>query len=182
MARAYGEPGVSVSLSVTEGQEAWARTSSRSVLALVVVLTAAAALLSIPTPATVAVVQPVPVLGAHRHLAHLGGIGWGIAHPREVSNGGDGTGHIHRIHWKNWGAERAFGHGKVGALRPRGGPFKRLVRIRLRAQRLGHCPGLTPPAYRRLLFRVAPRPGAPVGPHWHLWGPPRNGHICQRNP
>jgi hypothetical protein len=171
-----------VSLSVDVGQEGRRRVPSRRALALAVVLTAAAALLSIPAQTTVAVGQPVPVLGAHRHLGHLGGIGWGTAHPRQLSNGGDGTGHIHRIHWKTWGAERAFGHGMVGALRPRGGPFRRLVRIRLRAQLLGHCPGLTRPAYRRLYVRVALRPGAPVGPHWHLWGPPRNGHICQRNP
>lgn len=169
-----------MSLSVNVGQEERRRTPLTRALALAVVLTAATALLSIPTQTTVAVAEPVPVLGAHRHLAPFGS-GWGTAHPRRIYNGGDGTGLITRIHWKNWGAERAFGHGKVGALRPRGGPFKHLVRIRLRAQKLGHCPGLTRPAYRRLFVRVAPRPGAPVGPHWFLWGPPRNGHLCQRN-
>lgn len=166
-----------MSVSVHVGRTRRRRALSLRALAVAVVLTAASALFSIPTQAMVAVGQPVPVLGARTHLGQLGGEGWGLAHPRRIYNGGSPSGLVIRIHWKHWGANRAFGHGRTFLYRPGGGFFKRPGRIMLRAQRLGHCPRHTRFAYTHLAYRIARRPGEPVRGDWHPWGPLARQHL-----
>jgi hypothetical protein len=115
-----------------------------------------------------------PTLGSPAHLAPTA-TGWGRAHPGHVFNGGDPSGEVARLTWRHWGATTATGRGVTWLLRPEGGYFARPGRIVLRAEALGTCPDGTA-AYTRLEFRVASRPGGPVGARWRPWG--GDGDIC----
>jgi len=125
-------------------------------------------------PGASATVAKVPVLGAKGFSAGHG-YGWGTAHPRSISNGGDPSGFVYRIAWRHWGANRAIGYGKTPILKPTGGYYSSLGRITLRAQRLGRCGGHR--AYTRMYFRGVRKPGGPLG-RWQGWSW-MGGNICR---
>jgi len=135
--------------------------------------TAAAGYTTARAGARARVIQ-VPVLGAKGFSAGQGW-GWGTAHPRSISNGGDPGGVVYRIAWRNWGAKRALGYGKIPIFKPTGGYYSRLGRIVLRAQRLGRCGGHR--AYTRMYVRSVRKPGGPLGT-WHAWTW-RSANICR---
>ena len=58
----------------------------------------------------------VPTLGVHWNLN--GGLGYGNAKPRTISNGGDPTGIASAISWQSWGGARAIGTGKSDWVAP----------------------------------------------------------------
>ena len=107
-----------------------------------------------------------PVLGAKAY-AHNGS-GFGAAHPKLFSNGGDPSGVVSHIAWRHWGAAHADGTGKNALFRPEGGYYATLGTVTLRAYDLGHCPGSHRLAYRRLKFRAPAVPGGQLGP-WTSW-------------
>jgi hypothetical protein len=112
-----------------------------------------------------------PVLGSKQYELPMAARGFGRAHPRSFSNGGDGTGWVRQITWTDWGARVAYGHGFTQVYARGGYPRVRAV---VRAYHLGTCQGR--PAYLRLSIRRAPQPSAPVSPRWERWQPtPR---IC----
>lgn len=115
-----------------------------------------------------------PKLGHRRHFAPYGK-GWGRVSPRKVYNGGAPSGLAKRVSWRDWGADRSFGRGKIALYRPEGGYYGRLGNVQLRAQRLGHCGRHA--AYTRLWVRVADRPGEPVSGPWHKWA--GGGSLCR---
>ena len=125
-------------------------------------------------PAAVASATPEPGLGSPGHLAPTAK-GYGKAHPGYVFNGGDPSGEVAQLEWRHWGATVARGRGVTWLLRPEGGYYARPGRILLRAEGLGPCPDGTP-AYTRLEFRVAHRPGGPLGDSWRPWA--GDGDIC----
>jgi hypothetical protein len=109
----------------------------------------------------------VPVLGSKKFAPQ--GAGFGHAHPAHIFNGGDPSGDIIHVSWKHWGATRSFGKGKTYIFEPQGGYYNRPVRIRLRAQALGRCPGGGgKPAYTKLYVREPSKPGGNLG-KWHAW-------------
>jgi hypothetical protein len=108
----------------------------------------------------------VPVLGSKQFAPH--GAGFGHAHPAHIFNGGDPSGDIVHVSWKHWGADRSTGRGKTYIFKPGGGYYNRPVRIQLRAQALGQCPGNARPAYTKLYFREPSKPGGKLG-RWHAW-------------
>jgi hypothetical protein len=114
-----------------------------------------------------------PVLGGKAYAPH--GSGFGTARPREIFNGGDPSGLVTSIRWRSWGGKSAFGSGRGSIFRPEGGYYPQQVTIKLWAHGLGHCPGSTRRAYRRLSFRSPDRPGGPLGP-WRSWSGSRT--IC----
>lgn len=114
-----------------------------------------------------------PVLGSKSYRAPEGA-GWGTVEPRTINNGGDPTGIVEDLSWKQWGATDAYGYGKSFIERP-GGGFYPLVDVELRASDLGHCTAAGPLAYEQLAIRVPARPGAPLG-GWIPWG--GSGSIC----
>jgi len=113
-----------------------------------------------------------PVLGSTQYALPMAARGFGRAHPRSFSNGGDGTGWVRRITWTDWGADVAYGHGFTQVyVRGVGYP---LVRAVVRADDLGACQGR--PAYLRLSIRRALRPSSPVSRRWKPWQP--SPRIC----
>jgi hypothetical protein len=139
-------------------------------LSLLLALTAVLVLL----PSALASATAEPVLGSPNHLAPAAK-GYGKAHPRHIFNGGDPSGEVAKLVWRHWGAATAKGRGVTWLLRPEGGFYARPGRIVLRAEALGTCPDGTA-AYTRMDYRVAHRPGGPVGKHWHPWA--GDGDIC----
>jgi hypothetical protein len=137
----------------------------------------AVALLGVPVHSAIAsTASPrAPVLGAKNFVPS--GSGWGQAHPRMIHNGGAPSGMVRHIRWSHWGANRAIGRGKIPLYRPGGGYYRKMGRIVLRAQRLGHCRGQGRRAYTRLYVRSARRPGGPVSKRWHPWS--SGGDICR---
>ena len=119
-----------------------------------------------------ATVAKVPVLGATGFSAGHG-YGWGIVHPGSISNGGAPGGIVDRITWRHWGADRAFGYGKMPIYSPSGGYYQKLGTVVLRAQRLEACGGHR--AYTRMNIRVVRKSGGPLGT-WQPWTP--GGNIC----
>jgi hypothetical protein len=115
------------------------------------------------------------VLGSKR-LVSPDGDGFGTAHPADIYNGGDPSGHVTHIRWTDWGPTVATGVGLNAILQPQGGYYPGLVTIQLRAYDIGRCTAHGPLAYRKLSAREPSRPGGPLGP-WSAWG---GGHttIC----
>jgi hypothetical protein len=148
--------------------------SPSRILALVAPLLVAAFVAVTLVPVVQATGAEEPLLGSPAHYAPTGQ-GWGKPHPRHVFNGGDPSGEVAKIEWSHWGDATATGRGVTWLLRPEGGYYARPGRIVLRAEGLGVCPDGTT-AYTRLEFRVAHRPGGPVGKHWQLWA--GDGDIC----
>jgi hypothetical protein len=107
----------------------------------------------------------VVVLGAKEFTGSYG-YGFGTEKPKRFFNGGDPSGLVSNIHWRNWGAPTAIGHGLTSIFKPQGGYYRKLVRIKLQARGIGTCDGKQ--AYQQLRFRVPHRPGGPLG-GWHLW-------------
>jgi hypothetical protein len=147
-----------------------AAVAALTVVVLGLVLVVAAASRSGATPGA-----DEPVLGSPAFMAPEGE-GWGTPHPRWIFNGGDPAGSVSRLHWKDWGDPAATGRGKTPLLRPGGGYYRRPGKIELRADHLGSCPDGTY-AYTRLHFRIAHRPGGPLGHRWHGWTT-ASGNIC----
>jgi hypothetical protein len=108
-----------------------------------------------------------PVLG-NRSFAAPYGDGFGEPHPREIYNGGVPSGLIESISWRDWGAPVSFGHGLGHQYRPHGGYYRHPVQVRLRAEKLGTCPGSRRPAYTRLKAKFQKKPGGAFGP-WFSW-------------
>jgi hypothetical protein len=96
----------------------------------------------------------------------LGGSGWGRTRPEAIFNGGDPSGLVTDIHWRNWGGPEAIGFGKTYLAKPQGGYFSTLGRVELRAGGRGHC-GLQR-AYTKLWVRLPHAPGGPLG-RWGSW-------------
>lgn len=121
---------------------------------------------------------PVPnvVLGS-ASFALPSGEGWGTVRPAKIFNGGDPSGLVSNIHWASWGGGTANGHGLNAIFKPGGGYYGDLVRIDLRASRLGRCTASGPRAYTELSVRVPSRPGGPLGP-WTSWSAGKG--ICRR--
>jgi hypothetical protein len=139
-------------------------------LPLALVLTAAVVL----APGAVATAATEPVLGSASHLAPAAK-GYGKAAPHHLFNGGDPSGEVAKLEWRNWGGPTATGRGVTWLLRPEGGYYARPGKIVLRAEALGTCPDDTA-AYTRMEYRVAHHPGGPVGRHWRPWS--GDGDIC----
>jgi hypothetical protein len=96
------------------------------------------------------------------------GAGWGTAKPAKIFNGGDPSGLVTQIHWTHWGSKASIGHGRNAIFKPRGGYYRRLVHIELRAYDIGRCSSNGPRAYTRLSVREPSRPGGPIG-KWVSW-------------
>jgi hypothetical protein len=96
------------------------------------------------------------------------GKGWGKVKPKTIFNGGDLNGLIKNVHWKSWGGRVARGHGRNSIFKPQGGYYRHPVRIKLKAHALGHCPGSSRRAYRKLSVRVPRKPGGRLRP-WLSW-------------
>ena len=108
-----------------------------------------------------------PVLGKGNLAPYA--IGWRTAHPAVLSNGGVPSGRAWNLRWSNWGGGSATARGLTWLYRPSGGYYSKPGAIELRAYRLGQCVAGGPPAYTRLVVRVAIRPGGPLG-RWYAWG------------
>ena len=115
--------------------------------------------------------RPLPskvVLGSASY-AGPNGRGWGKEKPSLIFNGGVPSGLARGIRWKKWGAAVSYGRGRIAIYKPRGGYYSKLAVIKLRASRLGTCPGEGGwPAYTRLQARVPKRPGGKLG-KWFSW-------------
>jgi hypothetical protein len=95
-------------------------------------------------------------------------VGWGTYKPPEIFNGGDPSGMVSGIHWKDWGKKDAKGIGKTSIFMPGGGYYPGLVSADLRTSDLGHCTAGGPLAYEHLSVREPSKPGGPLGP-WSSW-------------
>jgi hypothetical protein len=108
-----------------------------------------------------------------------GAPGWGSAHPRSITVGGDPALVINDIRWRGWGGPHARGVGRAAAFTGHGGSaYQRQVRVELRAYELGRCRAAGPRAYRNLRLPMPPRPGAPMG-QWFILGGGAHG-LCRR--
>jgi len=134
-----------------------------------------AAVAAVPSAAAARSSSPAVVLGSSQH-GSSSAYGWGTPHPSRFFNGGDPSGLVTHVYWTHWRYPRAYAKGKAYAAKPGGGYYARSVRIILRAGDLGRCDGAL--AYRRLHYRMAPKPGAPLQVHWHAWGGGL-GNICR---
>lgn len=141
--------------------------SSCGVLAAMVLLCAAA------EPVTAEAARP-PVLGAKAFAPN--GFGFGTVKPKSISNGGDLSGLVVKIRWRGWGGEAARGRGLGNQFRPGGGYFRKRVKVRFRATRLGKCGHSGPLAYRVLMTRMQTRPGGEFG-NWFPWSGRRT--VCR---
>jgi hypothetical protein len=121
-----------------------------------------------PTPA-----EPVPVLGS-KSFALPYGAGFGHPEPEVIFNGGDPSGEVSKIHWRNWGDPSAIGTGQTPIFKPGGGYFRKRARVELRATKLGECGAKV--AYTRLEIRAPKRPGGKLG-KWMLWSGEKT--ICE---
>jgi hypothetical protein len=107
-----------------------------------------------------------------------GAPGWGDAHPRSITVGGDPALVINDIRWSGWGRPQASGVGRAAAFTYHGGStYRRQVRVELRAYQLGRCAPSGPRAYQNLRLRMPRRPGAPMGQWFVLGGGPRG--LCR---
>jgi hypothetical protein len=129
----------------------------------------------------VALVAAAPASAGSSHVV-LGnkkfapnGDGFGSFRPRDIFNGGDPSGHAFDISWQHWGSTSATGFGKNPIFKPGGGYFAQPAQIELRAYDLGHCPGSSQLAYRKLKGRVPARPGGKLGA-WFSWASAKT--IC----
>ncbi|HEY0279080.1 MAG TPA: hypothetical protein VGC32_12505 [Solirubrobacterales bacterium] len=115
----------------------------------------------------------VPILGS-KAFAQPFGAGFGHAEPSVIFNGGDPSGEVSQIHWRSWGGPTAIGFGRNPIFRPKGGYYRALARVELRATNLGECNDHA--AYTRLEIRVPRRPGSHLT-GWRLWSGAKT--ICQ---
>ncbi len=94
------------------------------------------------------------------------GWGWGTSRPKSIFNGGDPSGMVTHIRWRSWGGPAATGFGRNPIFKPKGGYYRRLARVELRAEDIGSCKGRR--AYRQLSVRAPSHPGGKLG-HWQSW-------------
>jgi hypothetical protein len=130
---------------------------------------------AIVAPALIARPNGPIVLGSKKFAAPYGR-GWGKVEPRTISNGGDLSGQIKKIHWRHWGHRIARGHGRNHTFKPQGGYYRHFVRAELKAKKIGHCRHERHLAYKQLIVRIQKKPGGPFT-HWFNWGG-RKG-ICR---
>lgn len=116
---------------------------------------------------------PIPVLGS-KSFALPYGAGFGHPEPEVIFNGGDPSGEVSNIHWRNWGDPSAIGHGLNPIFRPHGGYYRKRAKVELRATALGKCGKRL--AYTRLEIRVPRHPGGKLG-RWMLWSGEKS--ICE---
>lgn len=114
-----------------------------------------------------------PVLGAKSFAAPYGK-GFGTAEPSEIFNGGDPSGLVTHVQWDGWGNPTAIGHGLNAIFKPRGGYYRKLAHIELRATKLGKCGKQR--AYTKLEVRVPKKPGGKLG-KWFSWSGAKT--ICK---
>lgn len=107
-----------------------------------------------------------PALGLAKFQSAPDARGFGQAHPAEIFNGGDPSGHVVHVAWLGWGSSVAMGTGMTSIYMSQGGYYPDLVQASLRADHLGTCDGV--PAYIQLSIRVPDKPGGTLGP-WTLW-------------
>ena len=136
------------------------RWSSRALAALVVSTT-------LVVLGTAAAANTSVVLGKKHLLIY--GMGWGTAHPRSISNGGDPNGRAWHLAWRNWGTATATARGLTWIFRPSGGYYRKPGAIELRASRIGRCTRHGTRAYTFLQAREAVRPGGRLS-RWFAWG------------
>lgn len=115
-----------------------------------------------------------PVLGSPHYIHGRGAEGFGTVAPRTIYNGGVPSGRVAHIKWTGWGRRTANARATGNIYRPGGGYYPPLA-VRLRASRLGVCPGESRRAYRVLEFRAPQWPGGPLGP-WTKWSGSRT--LC----
>jgi hypothetical protein len=125
-------------------------------------------------PAIASAAARLVVLGS-KQWALPDGYGFGRAHPRAIFNGGDPSGLVTHLVWREWGAGVATASGRNAIFKPNGGYYPQLVTIDLRASDLGRCSAAGPLAYRKLSAREPSRPGGPPG-KWFAWAGART--IC----
>lgn len=89
----------------------------------------------------------VPVLG---HIWGSFQQGYGQSQPRTIFNGGDSTGRIENICWKNWGTAKAVGIGTAMYVPPNGNRISDGIQAQATVVvwNLGKCQGLL--AYRNI--------------------------------
>lgn len=123
--------------------------------------------------------SPIPdpgrvVLGSKRFMPN--GEGFGTVAPRTISNGGDLSGLITHVRWHHWGSRIALAMGRNYIFSPHGGYYRHPVRVRLKANKIGHCPGSNRRAYRKLHIRAPRKPGGRLG-RWRSWSGSKS--ICK---
>lgn len=133
------------------------------------VAVAAAVALTVPAAASGKV-----VLGSKDWAAPYGE-GWGTAKPRKIDNGGVPSGIVVKIRWRHWSDAIARGKGRGHQYKPGGGYYRKRVDVKLRAQRIGTCPGEKGRAYKHLKAKFRKRPGGPYG-DWFSWSGDKN--LC----
>jgi len=118
------------------------------------------------------VASSVPVLGSGE-----ANLGWGTAHPADLSNGGTATGTVVCITWTRWATANALGRGWGEVYGPNN--TRPTVQIELHAFDLGRCRAGDHLAYKRLYLREPSVPGGKDGP-WVPWetGGYVDGDIC----
>ncbi len=104
------------------------------------------------------------------------GRGFGSAHPKQIHNGGVASGWVHNIRWQRWGKKVAFGVGLGHQYKPSGGYYRKHVKVRLHARRLGYCGNSNWPAYTKLKVRIEKKPGGPFT-RWFSWS--GTSTICE---
>jgi hypothetical protein len=114
--------------------------------------------------------QPREIVLGQRGFV-TGAPGWGDAHPRSITVGGDPALVVNDIRWDGWGSPHARGVGRAAAFTYHGGStYRKQVRVELRAYQLGRCAPSGPRAYQNLRLRMPKRPGAPMGQWFELGG------------
>lgn len=137
----------------------------KPIATLVAVLAAAVLLAGLVGPASANAGRP-PLLGAKAFAPN--GLGFGVAHPKRIFNGGDPNGFVRHVRWRHWGRAVAIGHGLGSQFKPGGGYYARPVKVRLRAKRLGYCGNSNWPAYTRLVASMQVKPGGRFS-DWFRW-------------
>lgn len=114
------------------------------------------------------------VLGSKKFVGKYGK-GFGRRKPSTIFNGGDPNGLVTEIRWEHWGASVATARGRGSQFKPEGGYYSKHVIVRLRALKLGRCPGSSTRAYTQLMAQFQRRPGGKFG-RWFLWSGAKS--IC----
>jgi hypothetical protein len=113
-------------------------------------------------------VAPKPLLGS-RSYAHGRVLGLGSVAPKVINANGDANSVVLSIHWRHWGAGRAYGYGESHEFAPHGGYLPGLFPVQLIASDLGRCSSRGPLVYRHL--RRRDRGGSGTWSSWTSWPP-----------
>jgi hypothetical protein len=106
-----------------------------------------------------------PVLGSRQ--AFPNGAGFGTVKPRHVFLGGDPTGNVTSVSWRNWGSQRSAGFG-TGWCPGRSVASGHSCSVSLHAFRLGSCHHRR--AYTAMTFYFKSRPSSrwKLGSKWNV--------------